>query len=149
MRAVVTRVTAASVHIDGAEVGRIGRGLLVLLGVAVDDTAADVDYIVHKVRDLRIFADPEGRMNLPVSDVGGAALVVSQFTLLADVRRGRRPSFIRAAPPDQARQMYEAVVARLRDAGLPVTTGVFQADMQVSSTNDGPVTIIVDSQENR
>lgn len=146
MRAVVTRVTAASVRIDDAEVGSIGKGLLVLLGVAVDDTAADVDYIVHKVRDLRIFADPEGRMNLSVSDVGGATLVVSQFTLLADVRRGRRPSFIRAAPPEQARQLYEAVAHRLRESGIPVTTGVFQADMQVSSINDGPVTIIVDSQ---
>lgn len=134
-------------RIDGAEVSAIGRGLLVLLGVAAEDDASDIDYIAHKVLGLRIFADPEGRMNLAVGDVGGAALVVSQFTLLGDVRKGRRPSFIRAAPPEQARQMYETVVSRLRESGLPVSTGVFQADMQVSSINDGPVTIIVDSRE--
>jgi D-tyrosyl-tRNA(Tyr) deacylase len=146
MRAVVTRVTEAAVRIGEVEVGRIGHGLLVLLGVAVEDTAEDVDYITHKVRDLRIFADAEGRMNLSLSDVAGAALVVSQFTLLADVRKGRRPSFIRAAPPARALALYELAVSGLRASGVPVTTGVFQADMQVSSVNDGPVTIIVDSQ---
>jgi D-tyrosyl-tRNA(Tyr) deacylase len=147
MRAVVTRVRTASVVIEGAEVAAIGQGVLVLLGVAVDDTQADLDYIVTKVPHLRIFADAQGLMNRSVLEVGGAALVVSQFTLLADVRKGRRPSFIRAAPPEQARRMYEAAVVRLRESGLPVTTGVFQADMQVSSVNDGPVTIIVDSRD--
>jgi len=147
MRAVVTRVASASVRIAGAEVAAIGQGLLVLLGVATDDGPADIEYVAQKVADLRIFSDAEGRMNLSVREVGGAALVVSQFTLLADIRKGRRPSFIRAAPPAQARAMYESVVGRLRESGLPVTTGVFQADMLVSSSNDGPVTIIVDSQE--
>lgn len=147
MRAVVTRVASASVQIDGAEVSAIGQGLLVLLGVAAGDTSAQLDYVASKIRDLRIFADDEGRMNRSVVDVGGAVLVVSQFTLLADIRRGRRPSFIRAAPPDQARQMYEDLVNRLKESGLPVSTGVFQADMQVSSVNDGPVTIVVDTTE--
>lgn len=147
MRAVITRVTSASVRIDGVEVSAIGHGLLVLLGVAVGDTAMQLEYIASKIRDLRIFADDEGRMNRSVTDVGGAVLVVSQFTLLADTRRGRRPSFIRAAPPEQARQMYEDMVNRLKEWGLPVSTGVFQADMQVSSVNDGPVTIVLDTAE--
>jgi D-tyrosyl-tRNA(Tyr) deacylase len=147
MRAVITRVTSASVAIDGVEVSAIGHGLLVLLGVAVGDTAAQLDYMAPKIRDLRIFADDEGRMNRSVVDVGGAVLVVSQFTLLADVRRGRRPSFIHAAPPAEARDLYEQLVNRLRESGLPVSTGVFQADMQVSSINDGPVTIVVDTTE--
>ncbi len=147
MRAVITRVRSASVTIDGVEVSAIGHGLLVLLGVAVGDTAAQLNYVASKIRDLRIFPDDEGRMNRSVVDVGGAVLVVSQFTLLADVRKGRRPSFIHAAPPDQARDMYEQLVNHLRLAGLPVSTGVFQADMQVSSVNDGPVTIVVDATE--
>jgi D-tyrosyl-tRNA(Tyr) deacylase len=147
MRAVVTRVTSASVRIDDVEVSAIGHGLLVLLGVAAGDTPAQLDYVVSKIRDLRIFADDEGRMNRSVVDVSGSVLVVSQFTLLADIRRGRRPSFIQAAPPDQARQMYEDLVTRLKESGLPVSTGVFQADMQVSSVNDGPVTIVVDTTE--
>jgi len=145
MRAVVTRVTSASVTIGGSEVSAIGQGLLVLLGVAAGDTPAQLDYVASKIRDLRIFADDDGRMNRSVVEVGGAVLVVSQFTLLADVRKGRRPSFIHAAPPDQARALYEHMVNRLRDFGLPVSTGVFQADMQVSSVNDGPVTIVVDT----
>ena len=147
MRAVVTRVTSASVRIDDAEVSAIGKGLLVLLGVAAGDTPAQLEYVASKIRDLRIFADDQGRMNRSVVDVGGAVLVVSQFTLLADIGRGRRPSFIRAAPPEQARQMYEDLVTRLKEWGLPVSTGVFQADMQVSSVNDGPVTIVVDTAE--
>jgi len=147
MRAVVTRVTSASVRIDDAEVSAIGKGLLVLLGVAAGDTPAQLEYVASKIRDLRIFADDQGRMNRSVVDVGGALLVVSQFTLLADIRGGRRPSFIRAAPPEQARQMYEDLVTRLKEWGLPVSTGVFQADMQVSSVNDGPVTIVVDTAE--
>lgn len=147
MRAVVTRVTSASVRIDDVEVSAIGQGLLVLLGVAAGDTEVQLEYVAAKIRDLRIFADDEGRMNRSVVDVAGAVLVVSQFTLLADTRRGRRPSFIRAAPPDQARQMYEDMVNRLKEWGLPVSTGVFQADMQVSSVNDGPVTIVLDTEE--
>jgi D-tyrosyl-tRNA(Tyr) deacylase len=145
MRAVITRVSSASVTIDGVAVSAIGHGLLVLLGVAVGDTAAQLDYVASKIRDLRIFADDDGRMNRSVVDVGGAVLVVSQFTLLADVRKGRRPSFLNAAPPEQARAMYEQLVNHLRASGLPVSTGVFQADMQVSSVNDGPVTIVVDT----
>lgn len=147
MRAVITRVTSASVRVNDVEVSAIGHGLLVLLGVAAGDTTTQLEYIASKIRDLRIFADDEGRMNRSVVDVAGAVLVVSQFTLLADTRRGRRPSFIRAAPPDQARQMYEDMVNRLKEWGLPVSTGVFQADMQVSSVNDGPVTIVVDTAE--
>lgn len=149
MRAVVTRVTSASVAIADVVVSQIDHGLLVLLGVAAEDEAVDVDYIAAKIRDLRIFADDEGRMNRSVLDVGGAALVVSQFTLLADTRRGRRPSFIGAAAPERARECYDTVCDRLRAAGLPVSTGVFQADMQVSSINDGPVTIVLDSREAR
>jgi D-tyrosyl-tRNA(Tyr) deacylase len=145
MRAVITRVTAASVRIDDVVVSAIGHGLLVLLGVAAGDTSTQLDYVAAKIRDLRIFADDQGRMNRSVVDVAGAVLLVSQFTLLADTRRGRRPSFISAAPPDQARQMYEDMVNRLKDWGLPVSTGVFQADMQVSSVNDGPVTIVLDT----
>jgi D-tyrosyl-tRNA(Tyr) deacylase len=145
MRAVITRVTSAAVTIDGVEVSAIGHGLLVLLGVAVGDTGNQLGYIASKIRDLRIFADDDGRMNRSVMDVGGAVLVVSQFTLLADVRKGRRPSFIDAAPPDQARALYEQLVNELRQAGLAVSTGVFQADMQVSSVNNGPVTIVLDT----
>lgn len=147
MKAVITRVRSASVTIAGQQVASIGPGLLVLLGVAIPDTASDIDYIVAKVRDLRIFPDEQGRMNRSVVDAGGEVLVVSQFTLLADLSRGRRPSFIRAAPPEQANAMYEVVVGRLRDSGLTVSTGVFQADMQVASVNDGPVTIVIDSHE--
>lgn len=145
MRAVVTRVASASVQVGGAEVTSIGRGLLVLLGVAIEDTGDDAQYLAQKIGDLRIFGDDEGRLNRSVRDVEGAVLVVSQFTLLADVSRGRRPSFIRAASPEQARALYERVVDALAGSGLSVTTGVFQADMQVASVNDGPVTILLES----
>ncbi len=145
MKAVLTRVTSASVTIDGCVVSEIGHGLLVLIGVANGDGAADMDYVAAKIRDLRIFSDHAGKMNLSVGDVGGSVLAVSQFTLLADVRKGRRPSFVGAAAPAEANEMYEGVVSRLRDAGLTVRTGVFQADMQVASVNDGPVTIVLDS----
>jgi D-tyrosyl-tRNA(Tyr) deacylase len=147
VRAVITRVLSASVTIDGRIVSEIGHGLLVLIGVANGDRPADIDYVAAKVRDLRIFSDEAGKMNLSVTDVGGSVLAVSQFTLLADVRKGRRPSFIRAAAPGEANEAYEGVVARLRESGLPVRTGVFQADMQVTSVNDGPVTIVLDSTE--
>lgn len=147
MKAVVTRVASASVTIAGDVTATIGPGVLVLLGVATGDTDDDAAYLVGKIGDLRIFSDADGKMNLSVRECGGAALVVSQFTLLADVRKGRRPSFIQAAPPDVAQALYERVTAGLRDSGLPVSTGVFRADMQVASVNDGPVTILIDSRE--
>ena len=145
MRAVITRVTSASVSIEGRVVSGIERGLLALIGVENGDQPADIDHVAGKVKDLRIFSDDAGKMNLSVTDVGGAVLAVSQFTLVADVSRGRRPSFVRAAPPEAANEAYEGVVARLRDSGLVVKTGVFRADMQVASVNDGPVTIWIDS----
>lgn len=149
MRAVITRVSSASVDVHGDVVSAIGQGLLVLLGVAEGDSDDDVSYLAGKIATLRIFSDADGKMNLSVQDVGGAVLVVSQFTLLADVRRGRRPSFVHAAPPDEADRLYQEVVTQLRAAGLAVSTGVFQADMQVSSVNDGPVTILLDSRDER
>ena len=148
MRAVVQRVSSARVLVDGRVTGEIGRGLLVLLGVAGDDTAADVAYTAAKVRELRVFEGAEGKpMDQSVAAVGGAILVVSQFTLYGDVRRGRRPSFDAAAAPADARELYEAFVRELRTAGLPVSTGEFQAMMQVELVNDGPVTILVDSRK--
>jgi D-tyrosyl-tRNA(Tyr) deacylase len=150
MRAVVQRVRAARVTVDDREVGAIAHGLLVFVGVEKGDGPEDVAYTATKIRDLRIF-DDEGdeagrkRMNRSVGEVGGAVLVVSQFTLAADVRRGRRPSFDDAAPPELARPLYEDVVRRLRDAGIAVQTGEFQAMMLVSLENDGPVTIVMDS----
>ena len=145
MRAVITRVASASVSVDSHLVSEIGQGLLVLIGVENGDVTADIDHVAGKIRDLRIFSDSAGKMNLSVTDVGGAVLAVSQFTLVADVSLGRRPSFIRAASPEVANDAYEGVVARLRDSGLVVKTGVFRADMQVASVNDGPVTIWIDS----
>ncbi len=145
MRALVQRVAEASVDIDGAEVGRIGPGLLVLLGVADDDEEADAEYLVPKIANLRIFADDANRFNLSARDVGAGVLVVSQFTLYADTRRGRRPDFNRAAPPELAERLYERTVQLFRDTGLTVATGQFQAYMQVRSQNDGPVTILLDS----
>ena len=145
MRCVIQRVTRASVSVDGQVAGRIGPGLVVLLGVAKDDGPADIEYVASKIRDLRVFADEQGRMNVAVGDVGGAVLLVSQFTLLGDVRKGRRPGFDQAAPPEVARRLYEEVAARLRNTGLDVATGVFQAHMQVELVNDGPVTILLDS----
>lgn len=150
MRAVVQRVRTARVAVDGRTVGAIGRGLLVLVGVEEGDSPQDVEYVAAKIRDLRIFEDDgdeagRKRMNRSVLDIRGSVLVVSQFTLIGDVRRGRRPSFDRAAPPDLARALYEAVVRELRTSGLTVETGEFQAMMVVSLENDGPVTILVDS----
>ena len=145
MRAVVQRVCSASVTVNGRTVGSIGRGLLVLLGVGRADTGKDVTYIVDKIERLRVFADGDGTMNLSVNDVNGSVLVVSQFTLYGDCRRGRRPSYINASEPETARLRYEAVVARLRRDGLPVETGEFQAMMKVDSINDGPVTLLLDS----
>lgn len=150
MRAVVQRVRQARVEVGDRVVGRIGQGLLVLVGVEKGDGAADVAHVAGKVRDLRIFDDDGGadgriRMNRSVIDVGGAVLVVSQFTLAADCRNGRRPSFAGAAPPDEARRLYEEVVADLRASGVPVETGEFQAAMVVSLENDGPVTFVLES----
>lgn len=147
MRVVLQRVTSATVTVAGQTVGEIGPGLLVLLGVAAGDTAADADYLVDKTVGLRIFEDAAGKMNRSIVESGGAVLVVSQFTLLADCRQGRRPSFTAAAPPAQAVPLYERFVAGVRDAGLRVATGVFQAEMAVQLVNQGPVTILLDSRK--
>ena len=147
MRAVVQRVSRASVAVEGKITGQIGRGFLVLLGIATSDTAADADHLAERISGLRIFEDSGGKMNLALADVNGAVLAVSQFTLHGDVRRGKRPSFDSAAPPDQARKLYEYFVERLRALGLRCETGVFQAMMQVELVNDGPVTILLDSEK--
>lgn len=145
MRAVVQRVSRAKVTIDGKITGEIGRGLLVLLGVGAGDTLTDADYLAEKVIGLRIFEDAGGKMNLSVVDVEGAILAVSQFTLYGDVRRGKRPSFDAAAPPQPARELYEYFVEKIRAAGLRCETGRFQEMMQVELVNEGPVTILLDS----
>lgn len=147
MRAVVQRVTEASVVVDGAVVGAIERGLLVYLGVAKGDGEADHAYVVDKIANLRVFEDEHEKMNRSVRDVGGGVLVVSQFTLQGDVRKGRRPSFDDAMAPDEARRAYERVVDDLRAQGLVVATGVFRATMSVRSAVDGPVTILLDSRK--
>jgi len=147
MRAVIQRVTAASVTVDGQPVGQIGRGLLVLVGVSRTDTAASADYLIEKVLGLRIFEDHEGKMNLSVRETGGALLVVSQFTLFGDVRRGKRPSFDDAARPEQAKALYQYLVSKIRQQGIECSTGEFQAMMQVWLINDGPVTILIDSEK--
>ena len=147
MRAVVQRVTDARVEVAGKPVGKIGAGLLVLLGVARDDTRDDADYLADKTVNLRVFDDDEGKMNRSLSESGGAVLVVSQFTLYGDVRRGRRPSYSDAAEPEKANQLYEYFVERVRSAAVKVETGIFQAMMKVSLTNDGPVTILLDSRK--
>ena len=145
MRAVVQRVSRAQVTVDGEVAGRIGPGLLVLLGIAKTDTEADADYISAKILGLRIFEDQAGKMNLSLAGIRGAVLAVSQFTLYGDVRRGRRPSFDEAAPPELARELYECFVEKIREAGFTCETGRFQAMMQVELVNDGPVTILLDS----
>jgi D-tyrosyl-tRNA(Tyr) deacylase len=145
MRAVVQRVTRASVSVGDELVAAIEGGLLVLVGVSVDDEEHDADALARKIAGLRVFADANDAMNLALGDVGGAVLVVSQFTLLGDVRKGRRPSFVTAARGEDAERLYERVAARLREAGLPVQTGRFGAAMAVELVNDGPVTILVDT----
>ena len=147
MRAVIQRVTNAAVSVDDKVTGRIGVGFVVLLGVASTDTQDDVIWLAGKVARLRVFNDEDGRMNLALKDVGGAVLAVSQFTLLGDCRRGRRPGFVAAAPPEKARSLYQSFVAELRGHQLDVETGKFQAQMQVTLTNDGPVTLLLDSQK--
>ena len=146
MRAVIQRVSKARVVVEGRVTGEISRGLLVLLGIAKEDTPADAEYLADKTAGLRIFPDADGRMNLDVTGIGGSLLVVSQFTLYGDTRRGRRPSFDRAAAADQARVLYEYFVQAARARGVKVATGVFQAMMSVELTNDGPVTLICDSE---
>jgi D-tyrosyl-tRNA(Tyr) deacylase len=145
MRAVAQRVSKAQVEVEGRVVGKIDAGLLVLLGVAQDDSAADADYLADKLANLRVFSDPQRKMNLSLLEAGGAMLVVSQFTLLGDLRRGRRPSYTDAAEPEKANKLYEYFVDRVRISGVKVETGVFQAHMHVSLVNDGPVTILIDS----
>ncbi len=149
MRALCQRVTHAQVSIDGEVVGRIGRGLVVLVGIACGDDDGDVEYLVNKVINLRIFADPEGKFNLSALDVKAELLLVSQFTLLADTRKGRRPSFVDAAPPPQAKALFESFVAKTQESGLKVATGLFQAYMGVEIHNDGPVTVLIDSRDRR
>lgn len=146
MRAVVQRVREARVEVDGRVTGAIGRGLLVLLGVAKPDTRADAAFLVDKIAGLRIFPDEAGKMNLSVTDAGGGLLVVSQFTLYGDVRKGRRPSFDLAAPPEQARALYDYFVEEARKRVATVETGVFQAMMAVHLVNDGPVTIVCETE---
>jgi D-tyrosyl-tRNA(Tyr) deacylase len=145
MRVVIQRVTQARVEVEGKVTGQIAAGLLVLLGIERQDTRADADYLVDKSIGLRIFPDDAGKMNRSLLDTGGSMLVVSQFTLYGDCRRGRRPSFDQAAPPEQARELYDYFVAAARSRGLNVNTGAFQTSMQVTLTNSGPVTLICDS----
>jgi D-tyrosyl-tRNA(Tyr) deacylase len=145
VRAVVSRVAWARVVADGELTGEIGPGLLVLVGVTHADTEADADWLAAKVAALRVFADDQGKMNRSLTETGGAALVVSQFTLYGDAHRGRRPSYIAAAPPEQAAPLVEAVAKSLAGSGIPVATGRFGADMRVESAGDGPVTILLDS----
>jgi D-tyrosyl-tRNA(Tyr) deacylase len=147
MRAVLQRVSEAEVSVDGRVIGSIGRGFVVLLGIAKDDTEKDAAYIADKTLGLRVFADEAGKMNLALKQVGGELLVVSQFTLLADTESGRRPSFIRAAPPEDAKRLYEHFLSLVRNGGVKVETGEFGAMMAVSLINDGPVTIVLDSRK--
>jgi D-tyrosyl-tRNA(Tyr) deacylase len=147
VRAVIQRVTRASVTVEGRVAGEIGAGLLVLLGVSRTDNPESATYLAEKIANLRIFSDGAGKMSLSLLDVGGSALLVSQFTLYGDTRGGRRPSYIQAAPPEQASLLYEEFVRSIRSLGVPVETGVFQAHMQVELVNDGPVTILLDSEK--
>jgi len=149
MRALIQRVKRASVEVSGEVVGAIGPGLLILLGVKQGDGPVDAEVLARKCQALRIFEDDDGRMNRSVDEVGGAVLVVSQFTLYADTRKGRRPSFVMAAAPELARELYEQFASHLRQAGLPVETGRFQAHMEVLLLNDGPVTILLESESGK
>ncbi|KLU58728.1 D-tyrosyl-tRNA(Tyr) deacylase [Peptococcaceae bacterium CEB3] len=148
MRSVVQRVKEASVKVDGVVVGAIGPGLLVLLAVGENDGESDLAWMVEKIAGLRIFADEEGKMNRSVEDSDGEVLLVSQFTLFGDCRKGKRPSFSRAAAPERAKKIFEDVVAAVKGKGISVATGVFQAEMEVGLVNDGPVTLLLDSEKN-
>ncbi len=148
MRAVIQRVNRAQVRVQEKDTGEIGKGLLVLLGVGQGDTPKEADYLLDKIINLRIFEDPEGKMNLSLLDVGGEFMVISQFTLYADCRKGRRPSFTDAAPPEEAQKLYDYFVAEAKNRGLKVATGIFQALMEVELINFGPVTILLDSSKN-
>lgn len=145
MRAVVQRVKESKVTVDGKVVGEIGKGILILLGVEEDDTEKDVKYMAEKIANLRIFRDDEGKMNLSTVDVGGEALVISQFTLMGDCRRGRRPSYSHAAKPELAIPLYEKFIEEIKTYGIPTQEGIFQAMMDVYLINDGPVTLLIDS----
>lgn len=147
MRAVIQRVKEARVRVDGNIVGEIGRGILVFLGIEKGDGTKDLEYLAKKIVNLRVFEDDKGQMNLSVKDVEGEVLLVSQFTLLGDARKGRRPSFERAEEPERARELYESLVRMVRMEGLPVEEGVFRAMMEVELINDGPVTILLDSKK--
>ena len=147
MRAVLQRVSQAEVRVEDRIIGKIGRGFVILLGVAKDDTEKDTAFIADKALAMRVFADAEGKMNLALHQVGGEMLVISQFTLLADTDSGRRPSFIRAAPPEEAKRLYELFLSMVRNDGVKVETGEFGAMMAVSLINDGPVTIVLDSRK--
>lgn len=147
MRAVVQRVTDADVSVDSKITGKIGKGFVILLGVEDGDSEADADYLVEKITGLRVFEDSEGKMNLSMMDVGGELLSVSQFTLLADARKGRRPSFVKAARPEEANRLYIYFNEKVREKGIRVAEGVFQAEMLVRINNDGPVTILLDSRK--
>ncbi len=146
MRAVIQRVSQAKVVVDENTVGQIGKGFMILLGVHEQDTQADADYLVGKISKLRVFEDEQQKMNRSIIDVGGEILSISQFTLFADTKKGNRPSFVQAAKPDTAIPLYEAFNEGLRQVGIPVETGIFGADMKCHLVNDGPVTIIIDSQ---
>lgn len=147
MKALVQRVSSASVIISGETAGSIGNGLCILAGIAIGDSEDDIDYLVNKIVNLRIFADESGKFNLSVKDIQGELLLVSQFTLMADTRKGRRPSFTLAAPPQEAERLFESLVTKCRASGLKTETGRFQAMMQVNIVNEGPVTIMMDSRE--
>lgn len=149
MRALIQRVKKGAVYVDDRKLGEIGKGFVILLGVGREDEAEDLDYLVDKIVNLRVFSDENGKMNLSLLDIGGEALVVSQFTLYADCRRGRRPSFTRAAPPEKGKEMYEAFIERIREKGVKVETGEFGAMMLVEIHNDGPVTILLDSEDRK
>ncbi|MGQ9630694.1 MAG: D-aminoacyl-tRNA deacylase [bacterium] len=147
MRAVVQRVRRSSVKVNGRTIGEIGRGLTVLVGVGRDDTEEDAQYLAEKIANLRIFEDSQGKMNLSLKEIGGSVLIVSQFTLYGDCRKGRRPSFDGAMPPGESRKLYEEFVREMRDSGLNVATGEFREVMEVEIINDGPVTLILDSKK--
>ena len=147
MRAVVQRVSSASVTVSEEIVGQIKAGFLILLGVAEDDTQDDLIWLAAKIAGLRVFEDADGKMNLDLQQIDGSALVVSQFTLMGDCRKGRRPSFVAAGRPEKANELYESFVAEMRGLGIPVETGTFQAHMDVALVNDGPVTLLLDSRK--